>query len=1011
MKRLLFLALSLFAMMGVAWADHWTVATPSTDQPTETYVYAILQVPSAAAADMRTNYVAGSDAGSKYEIAAFIDGEVRAVETEPKYPNPAIQTNVEMSMWRFNVKGVAADLNKSIVFKVYNKESGLEYDVDATATFTGETEEAVPSNPLLINLREPTSMQLEDFTLNVGETKDLLEVITFFPEGSAVPNNLVLEAIRPEADKYTIDNNVFTAVGPGTVPLLLKAGSLQMQNAATVTILAPATNLELKEGESETTAWLWRNGAPDLEYSEYLDNNSDIEYDSSVEVAEERNLNAFLQNCYTITPANSTDAVTWTSANPDVVEIEDGTAKIKGKGDVELTGTANGHSITVTVHVKQHVTLITSPFRSDDTLYCLMGDDLTPYFVDGKAFSVLPANADNKNVTFSFEVNEWDPGEVEQGADGTLTAKHEGTVYITVKSTDNPDVEYKIWVVIFNEVQDVTIESETLTVKLENDELDITEMVMDNMSFTPSPADFYYSPLSITSDNEDVVSVEYNNRFNPDDTSYLDDYVFTAKSAGTATITVEFMTNDHLAQTFGLESYQGVQTVTKTFTIKVGNELTGIELQFNGDDLLVDNGGEIYLTTQPVEGIELDLDKLDITASLDGFDGWTPLEVTDIYSDGDKYIILINPFVPGSITVTAHYDNDTADGLSFTTDPQNVGVSYEFTEGWEWRNIYFGNDDYDLTNLFGEASGNGLVEIRTENEEMLNDEQYGYFGDLDLLAQNRCFKIKTNENMYFDMLSGSLGQIGDINLHYGWNWIPNPFFFNRKLTNAFTAFEPTEGDRIMSKDEGFADYSDGAWVGSLDVLTRGQGYLYFSASQAEKLLNFADESQMAGEDDDPSTDGARRKTAARSSFTYDASRFRDNMGIVAELSDVQRPEDYSVVAFVTDECRGEGVCVGGRMFITVHANQGEQISFRLLNNLTGEMFDIDQTVRFGAMLGSMKAPFRMTSEAVVTGISSVQSSDSTTQSYDLSGRKVNTKQRGVNILHSTDGKVRKQVVK
>ncbi|MBQ9646217.1 MAG: hypothetical protein IJV24_07665, partial [Prevotella sp.] len=122
-------------------------------------------------------------------------------------------------------------------------------------------------------------------------------------------------------------------------------------------------------------------------------------------------------------------------------------------------------------------------------------------------------------------------------------------------------------------------------------------------------------------------------------------------------------------------------------------------------------------------------------------------------------------------------------------------------------------------------------------------------------------------------------------------------------------------------------------------------------------------------------------------------------------------EDYSVGAFVGDECRGEGVCVGGRMFITVHANQGEQISFRLLNNLTGETFDVDQAVRFGAMLGSMKAPFRMTSEAVVTGISSVQSSDSTAQSYDLSGRKVNTKQRGVNILHSTDGKVRKQVVK
>lgn len=1208
MKRLLFFALSLFAMMGSAWADHWTVNyTPTADDTqTETYVYALLQLPSAGS-DSWQNYVAGSDAGSIYEIAAYIDDDVRAVATEPAYVNPAVQTNEEISLWRFQVVGGQSELNsKTITFKVYNSSTRLEYNVTATAPFDGErTGDA--SDPLLIQLSEPTSMTLADFTINVDETKNLLDVVTFLPEGSVNPNDVKLEAVRiPDTNPYKVENNVFTALEPAPdgVTLALQAGTFFAN--CKVTILAPAQSLELN-GDNEVTVWA----------------------DESDE------LNNFLNNCYTILPENTTDVVTWTSNNTDVVEIvEGGTyANPKAKGDAVLTGTANGLTITVTVHVKQHVELIEpmDGINSDNPVECSVGDVLTPYFVDGQVFNVLPANADNKEVTITTDYTDF--VKIENGA---ITAIADGDAYITVTSVDNPEASYTFWVKIHNEVKDLTFDSQSLTVDLEDGEKDITSLITSNMHFTPLTGEFNGYWLSIESSADEVVSVGYNDGYrlySPEDVP--DYFIFTAKKAGTATITVKFGTDDYLEDTFG--TYKGSEIVTKTFDVVVnqkvtgittpfsftapgyllldcsvgddlteyfvdgkafnilpadasnkgvnfslsddwnadnieilndgsikakenanegttairvesmensaiyalvyvyvhndvqeisandetvavqfpddgendisdalnnnlswgpegaqtfynginvtveprdiltftdktaeygqlhisakanytgtatvtltyhvkdylaasfdasGNEhvtdktvtftvdikqgLTGLEFTFDDSDYYENQPGVLYVIPQPL-GTEIDVMNLTVTATSSAQPDWNAMTVGDIeYVEGSegRYKVNIVPLIPGEISFTAHYDDGSDDGVEATCDPRSVGVRYDYNEGWEWRNIFFGNvNDYDINSLFGYANKGNIEEIRTETQEVLNDPTYGYFGDLDLMAQNRCFKIKSKKAFDSYLFTcGTLWVTEDINLHYGWNWIPNPFFFNRLLTNVFNAevFEPTEGDRIMSKSDGFADYNGSEWVGTLTSLSRAQGYLYFSADQEEKLLEFADESQMDDSNDEgtESVAPARLKTAAHSKFTFNPSRFRDNMGIVAEIEDVQCPENYSVVAFVGDECRGEGVCVDGKMFITVHANAGEQVSFRLIDNVTGEMFDIDQTVRFGAMLGSLKAPFRMSSQAVVTGVNNVQCTMNNVQTFDLGGRSVKANTNGMTIQRRADGSVRKVV--
>ena len=118
-------------------------------------------------------------------------------------------------------------------------------------------------------------------------------------------------------------------------------------------------------------------------------------------------------------------------------------------------------------------------------------------------------------------------------------------------------------------------------------------------------------------------------------------------------------------------------------------------------------------------------------------------------------------------------------------------------------------------------------------------------------------------------------------------------------------------------------------------------------------------------------------------------------------------EDYTVGAFVDGECRGEGVLIDGKAFITVHGNSGELVTFRLHNELTGEFFDVVETVKSQQMLGTLQAPVTLSIPVVVTGIQNIENSELKTERYDLLGRKnPNAK---LTIVRTADGKMRKVV--
>ncbi|MCR4922262.1 MAG: hypothetical protein K5945_11250, partial [Bacteroidaceae bacterium] len=174
-------------------------------------------------------------------------------------------------------------------------------------------------------------------------------------------------------------------------------------------------------------------------------------------------------------------------------------------------------------------------------------------------------------------------------------------------------------------------------------------------------------------------------------------------------------------------------------------------------------------------------------------------------------------------------------------------------------------------------------------------------------------------------------------------------------------------------------------------------------------LVFASEMNMSPQNE--MVAGVKSALMAGRVWQYDHTRFMDNMTMVAVFDNIENPDQYSVGAFVGSECRGEGIIVDGIAYITVHCDAGEYVSFNLYNAWTGEYLPVKEGVRVQTRVGSIDAPVHLNAAAVDAIDEIAGDTENATESYDLSGRRVNAEQRGVSIRRMSDGSMRKVIVK
>lgn len=890
-------------------------------------------------------------------LGAFIDGECRGIA---EVSQKSVSDTKTIYYFALRVKGSDTDNGKAISFRLSIPGANMSYiynDLKPAAnavTYTNKKTTGTLSDLFPLKFIQPLyyGFTQETVSVKVGEQINLLDYITFEPANANIPE--LNWNMYEESENVIIEGNKLTAIkstgkygSVGVFPKLWDMKNTGQYSDINIRVIQPATSIELRDE--------YKNGI-------------------TVNLGDTAALNTVLRSGYTTAPADCNEELTWKSSDETAIRPMEGNDI--GKFNPVKTGTytmtlgGEKASVDLKVTVIKPVEYI-NPVGRVKEIKMYIGDNLLDILPSG--YKVMPEDATDRSVRYEVlpsynQDQEFKYNEIleDNGPEG-IFARKPGRARIAIISNQNPQATCTYEVIVKDGPTSITFKQEEMTFLMprkDTDKWDISEDIRNNIIMTPSwPKYDEYEEYDIAESDLDIrsytkaVKLYYN--FEKDSLSASID------SIGGGRINVSYSSERTIATEEGLQNDE--YRISSHFNITILESLKGFKVD-GYVEMVSTETRDFVLTPDPV-GAEVDPSRVEVTITPDSYvpEEWKSM-VEIVPTDETKLNYTILPHGVGSATISVKLD-----GEEVATSHVSIGQRYMQKAGWKWTSFYAGgvswnSPEYEL--------GNVVEEIRSEDALLYNDPEYGYFGDINRLESGTCYKIKVKEEEpgLLDLRIMYTGAYEDMQTHRQivpmWNWLGNPYQYDHDINSVFSTEDAyannfNVGDRIVSKDNGFAEYNGEKWTGTLTTLHAGLGYMYFNAGSENVDMEYQRESLMP--QGTPVMNAPQHK---QSVWTYNSAPFADNMTIVADLGNDYSAERFTVGAFVGDECRGEGEMIDGKCFITVHADKGETISFKLHDAVSGEMRTINEQMPFTKMAGSLRAPQRLTVGGIVTGITS-----------------------------------------
>ena len=901
-------------------------------------------------------------------LGAFIDGECRGLAKVSRYSVSDTQT---IYYFALRVKGTNTDNGKAISYRlsVGGNHSFVFNDLKPAAnavTYTNNGTTGKLSALYQLTFIRPGyySIVQPEVRVKVGAEFNLLDYITFEPANANIPEmNWTMGQGEKENEYASIKGNTFKALKStgkyGSVsvsPNLWGMKPTGQYTKVSVRVIQPATSIELRDE--------YKNGI-------------------TVNLGDTAALNTVLRSGYTTAPADCNEELTWKSSDetairPMTSESDLGKFEPVKTGTYTMTLSGENASVDLKVTVIKPVEYI-EMVGSVKTIKMFVGENLLDILPSG--YKVMPEDATDRSVHYEVNQSFSDQGVYEDG-DGAykytdifgnlyfnegaeMIALKPGRVRVVIRSVQNPQMACEYEVIVKRGPTNITFKQDEMTFLMprkDTDKWDISEDIRNNIIMTPSwPKYEEYESYDIAQSNLDISSltdaVNLYYDFKKDSLSASID------SIGQGWIDVYYSSERTIATEEGLRNDE--YEISNHFHVTIMESLKGFKVD-GYVDMVSTETRDFVLTPDPVDA-EVDPSRVEVTITPDSYvsEEWKSI-VEIVPTDESKLNYTIRPHSVGRAIISVKLD-----GVEVATSHVGIGQRYMQKAGWKWASLYGGgvrwnSPEYEL--------GNVVEEIRSEDALLHNDPEYGYFGDIYSLETGECYKIKVKEEEpgLLDLRIMYTGAYEDMRTHRQivpmWNWLGNPYQYDHDINSVFSTEDTyannfNVGDRIVSKDNGFAEYNGEKWTGTLTTLHAGLGYMYFNAASDTIDMEYLREGSMP--QGTPVMNAPQHK---QSVWTYNSAPFADNMTIVADLGNDYSAERFTVGAFVGDECRGEGEMIDGKCFITVHADKGETISFKLHDAVSGEMRTINEQMPFAKMAGSLRAPQRLTVGGIVTGI-------------------------------------------
>lgn len=890
-------------------------------------------------------------------LGAFIEGECRGLAKVSRYSVSDTQT---IYYFALRVKGTNTDNGKAISYRlsVGGNQSFVFNDLKPAAnavTYTNNGTTGKLSALYQLTFIRPGyySIVQPEVRVKVGAEFNLLDYITFEPANANIPEmNWTMGQGEKENEYASIKGNTFKALKStgkyGSVsvsPNLWGMKPTGQYTKVSVRVIQPATSIELRDE--------YKNGI-------------------TVNLGDTAALNTVLRSGYTTAPADCNEELTWKSSDETAIRPMEGNDI--GKFEPVKTGTytmtlgGENASVDLKVTVIKPVEYI-NPVGYVKEIKMYIGDNLLDILPSG--YKVMPEDATDRSVRYEVlpsynQDQEFKYNEIleDNGSEG-IFARKPGRARIAIISNQNPQAACTYEVIVKDGPTNITFKQEEMTFLMpikDTDKWDISEDIRNNIIMTPSwPKYEEYESYDIAQSNLDISSLT-------DAVKLYYDFKKDSLSAsvvkvGEGWIDISYSSERTIATEEGLRNDE--YEISNHFHVTIMESLKGFKVD-GFVDMVSTETRDFVLTPDPV-GAEVDPSRVEVTITPDSYvsEEWKSI-VEIVPTDETMLNYTIRPHSVGRAIISVKLD-----GVEVASSNVLIGQRYMQKAGWKWASFYGGgvswnSPEYEL--------GNVVEEIRSEDALLHNDPEYGYFGDIYSLETGECYKIKVKEEEpgLLDLRIMYTGAYEDMRTHRQivpmWNWLGNPYQYDHDINSVFSTEDAyankfNVGDRIVSKDNGFAEYNGEKWTGTLTTLHAGLGYMYFNAGSENVDMEYLREGSMP--QGTPVMNAPQHK---QSVWTYNSAPFADNMTIVADLGNDYSAERFTVGAFVGDECRGEGEMIDGKCFITVHADKGETISFKLHDAVSGEMRTINEQMPFAKMAGSLRAPQRLTVGGIVTGI-------------------------------------------
>ncbi len=887
-------------------------------------------------------------------LGAFIDGECRGLA---KVQKKSLSVALTINYFPLRVKGDTNDEGKAISFRLLYPGGQLSYVYDLqpaadAVTYTNKKTTGTLSALFPLKFIQPLyySFTQETVSVKVGEQINLLDYITFEPANANIPE--LNWNMYEESENVNIEGNKLTAIkstgkygSVGVFPKLWDMKNTGQYSDINIRVIQPATSIELRDE--------YKNGI-------------------TVNLGDTAALNTVLRSGYTTAPADCNEELTWKSSDETAILPMEGNDIGKFNpvktGTYTMTLSGENASVDLKVTVIKPVEYI-NPVGRVKEIKMYIGDNLLSILPSG--YKVMPEDATDRSVRYEVlpsynQDQEFKYNEIleDNGSEG-IFARKPGRARIAIISNQNPQASCTYEVIVKDGPTNITFKQEEMTFLMpikDTDKWDISEDIRNNIIMTPSwPKYEEYESYDIAQSNLDISSLTDAVKLSYD---FKKDIISASiVKVGEGWIDISYSSERTIATEEGLQNDE--YYISNHFHVTILESLKGFKVD-EYVEMVSTETRDFVLTPDPV-GAEVDPSRVEVTITPDSYvsEEWKSI-VEIVPTDENKLNYTIRPHSVGRAIISVKLD-----GEEVASSNVLIGQRYMQKAGWKWASLYGGDVSWNSPEY---ELGNVVEEIRSEDALLHNDPEYGYFGDINRLESGTCYKIKVKEEEpgLLDLRIMYTGAYEDMRTHRQivpmWNWLGNPYQYDHDINSVFSTEDAyankfNVGDRIVSKDDGFAEYNGEKWTGTLTTLRAGLGYMYFNAGSENVDMEYLHEGSMP--QGTPVMNAPQHK---QSVWTYNSAPFADNMTIVADLGNEYSAERFTVGAFVGDECRGEGEMIDGKCFITVHADKGETISFKLHDAVSGEMRTINEQMPFAKMAGSLRAPQRLTVGGIVTGI-------------------------------------------